>query len=239
VSDQGTHFVNDVVRRLTQHYAVVHQWSTVYYPQGNGLAESTNKTLQTILRKIVEANRTDWDRKLHSALWAYWTSYKTSIRSTQFRMAFVIVSSLRIQLAHKLNESESEHARVEQLLRLEEERIRSMEALEHEQRLRKAFVDRHLKRNEERFGKGKVVLLFQSRSGLMPGKLRLRWTGPYWIVNEESGTDRLGTLSGEVLPQWANGFCLKLYYEKLLPNPFLPTSGSGGMFEDVPTAIRK
>jgi hypothetical protein len=181
VSDQGTHFVNDVVHGLTQHYAVVHR-STVYYPRGNGLAESTNKTLQMILQKIVEANRTDWDRKLHSALWSYRTSYKTSIRSTPFRMAFglqavmpteFIVPSLRIQLEHKLNESESEHARVEQLLRLEEERIQSMEALEHEQQLRKAFVDRHRKRNEEHFGKGKAI---QSRSGLMPGKLRLQWT---------------------------------------------------------------
>jgi hypothetical protein len=44
-----------------------------------------------------------------------------------------IVPSLWIQLEHKLNESESEHAWVEQLLRLEEERIWSMEALEHEQ----------------------------------------------------------------------------------------------------------
>jgi hypothetical protein len=127
----------------------------VYYPQGNGLAESTNKTLQVILRKIVEANRTDWDRKLHSVLWAYRTSYKSSIRSIPFRMALgleavmpseFIVPSLRIQSEYKLNESESEHARVEQLLRLEEERIRSMEALEHEQRLRKAFVDRQRKR---------------------------------------------------------------------------------------------
>jgi hypothetical protein len=47
---------------------VVHRRSTVYYPQGNGLAESTNNTLQKILRKIVEANRTDWDCKLHSAV---------------------------------------------------------------------------------------------------------------------------------------------------------------------------
>jgi hypothetical protein len=54
-----------------------------------------------------------------------------------------IVPTLRIQLQHKLNESESEHAWVDQLLRLEEEQIRSMEALEHEQRLRKAFVDWH------------------------------------------------------------------------------------------------
>jgi hypothetical protein len=47
----------------------------------------------------------------------------------------LIMPSLRIQLEHKLNELESEHARVEQLQRLEEERIRSMEALELEQRL--------------------------------------------------------------------------------------------------------
>jgi transposase InsO family protein len=125
MSDQGAHFVNHVVRELTQHYVVVHRRSTVYYPQGNGLAESTNKTQQTVLRKIVEANTTDWDHKLHSALWAYRSSYKTSIRSTPFRMAFgleavmpseFIVLSLRIQVQHKLNKSESEHAQVAQLL---------------------------------------------------------------------------------------------------------------------------
>jgi hypothetical protein len=60
---------------------------------------------------------------------------------------------------------------VEKLLELEEDRIRSMEDLEHEQRLRKAFVDRHRKRNEQKFGVRKAVLLFQSRSGLTPGKL--------------------------------------------------------------------
>jgi hypothetical protein len=150
-----------------------------------------------------------------------------------------IVPSLRIQSEYKLNESESEHARVEQLLLLEEERIRRTEALEHEQRLRKVFVDRHRKRNEERFGKGKAILLFQSRSDLMPGKLRLRWTGLYWIVNEEGGTYQLGTLSGEVLPQWANGFCLKPYYGKLPHNPFRPTNGSGGMTEDDSAASKE
>jgi hypothetical protein len=77
-------------------------------------------------------------------------------------------------MEHKLNELESKHAQVVQLLRLEEEQVQSMEAFEHEQRLRKAFVDRHRKQNELRFGKGKVVLLFQSRSGLIPEKLRLR-----------------------------------------------------------------
>ena len=38
---------------LQKFYAVVHKRSTLYYPQANGLAESTNKTLQNILQKIV------------------------------------------------------------------------------------------------------------------------------------------------------------------------------------------
>ena len=45
-----------------------HKKSTPYYPQANGLVELTNKTLQKILKRIVNENRTDWDQKLHSAI---------------------------------------------------------------------------------------------------------------------------------------------------------------------------
>jgi hypothetical protein len=110
--------------------------------------------------------------------------------------------------------------------------------MEHEQRLWKAFVDRHRKRNEERFGIGKAVLLFQSQSGLMPGKLRLRWTGPYSIVKSENGMYQLGTLSGEVLPQWENGFRLKPYYGKMPANPFVSTEVSRQTSGDAPTNTR-
>ena len=68
ISDQGGHFLNNIIRQLTLHYAVVHKKSMPYYPQANGLAESTNKILQTILKKIMNENHTDWDDKLPSAL---------------------------------------------------------------------------------------------------------------------------------------------------------------------------
>ena len=74
VSGQGSHFINDIIVGLTSHYAGVHRQSRSYYPQVNGLTESTNKILQSILRKIVNKHRTDWDHKLQSALWAYRTS---------------------------------------------------------------------------------------------------------------------------------------------------------------------
>ena len=59
------------------------------------------------------------------------------------------------------------------------------------------------------FGEGKDVLVFQTRMGKMPGKLRFRWTGPYWRVAMKKGTFTLGTLAGEILPQKVNGFQLK------------------------------
>ena len=56
ISDQGGNFLGQVLESLTTIYAVVHKRNTPYYPQANRLAESTNKTLQNILRKIVNEN---------------------------------------------------------------------------------------------------------------------------------------------------------------------------------------
>ncbi len=45
VSDQGAEFLNQVIHELMQKHMIVHKKSTVYYPQANGQAESTNKIL--------------------------------------------------------------------------------------------------------------------------------------------------------------------------------------------------
>jgi hypothetical protein len=42
--------------------------SSNYYPQGNVLDESTNKTLIQILRKTIAANQRNWHIKLIDAL---------------------------------------------------------------------------------------------------------------------------------------------------------------------------
>ena len=49
-------------------YNVILSHSTTYHPQGNGLAESTNKTLIKILKKTTAKNQRDWDSKLKFAL---------------------------------------------------------------------------------------------------------------------------------------------------------------------------
>jgi transposase InsO family protein len=45
-------------------YAITLYHSSNYYPQGNGLVESTNKNLMNILKKVVGENKKSWDSKI-------------------------------------------------------------------------------------------------------------------------------------------------------------------------------
>ena len=84
-------------------------------------------------------NRTDWDQKLHNALWAYKSSYKAVIKSTPFPMAFGLeavmlvefqILMLRVQITKRLDEIQSERVTKEQLLVLEQSWLQAMCALE-------------------------------------------------------------------------------------------------------------
>ena len=51
IGDKGTPFVNSDVRKMLEFYQVKHYHSSPY-PQGNGQAEATNKTLIKIINKM-------------------------------------------------------------------------------------------------------------------------------------------------------------------------------------------
>ncbi len=59
VTNQSTHFINNVICYLTDHFIFRHTNSIVYYPQGNEQANSTNKVFSTLLTKLVNENQND------------------------------------------------------------------------------------------------------------------------------------------------------------------------------------
>jgi hypothetical protein len=56
VTDQSTHFINNVIKYLINHFIFKHISSIIYYLQGNGQVESTNKVFGTLLTKLVNEN---------------------------------------------------------------------------------------------------------------------------------------------------------------------------------------
>ena len=51
----------------------------------------------TVLTKILKQSRTDWEMKLHLALWAYRVAYKTAIGTTPFNLVYRLDAILPIE----------------------------------------------------------------------------------------------------------------------------------------------
>ncbi len=63
-SDNGSEFVNQVVKALVNLFSIEHRLSTAYHPSTNGLVERTNKEVGRILKKLVEGAYVVWDEWL-------------------------------------------------------------------------------------------------------------------------------------------------------------------------------
>ncbi|RVX14292.1 hypothetical protein CK203_011130 [Vitis vinifera] len=63
-------------------------YSTPRYPQSNGQAEATNKTLITALKKRLEQAKGKWVEELPGVLWAYRTTPRRPTGNTPFALAY-------------------------------------------------------------------------------------------------------------------------------------------------------
>ncbi|XP_026378771.1 uncharacterized protein LOC113273235 [Papaver somniferum] len=87
-SYNGTSFVNQTVMDLLDQYGIKFHTSTVYYPQGSGHAEATNKTLLRILSRMVYDHHRSWHEQLPLALWAYRISRRSSTGASSYSLVY-------------------------------------------------------------------------------------------------------------------------------------------------------
>ena len=71
-NDRGTHFVNELIQRLTKRFRVKHSLSLSYHLQSNGLIERFNKMLCEGIAKLAE-EVDQWDRFIQPVLFTYRT----------------------------------------------------------------------------------------------------------------------------------------------------------------------
>ena len=73
VSDNGQQFDSRVYRDFCQELKIKNLYSTTRYPQSNGQAESSNKTLLITLKNRLDSAKGKWVEELPGVLWAYST----------------------------------------------------------------------------------------------------------------------------------------------------------------------
>jgi hypothetical protein len=82
--------------------------STTYYPHGNGLAESSNKSLVNIIKNLLQDNKKSWHNKLVHALWANIITTKRSIGMSPYQLVYgmdvVFPTSLGVPVMKLLQE---------------------------------------------------------------------------------------------------------------------------------------
>ncbi|RVW95992.1 hypothetical protein CK203_027641 [Vitis vinifera] len=74
VTDNGPQFDSIAFRNFCSELNIRNSYSTPRYPQSNGQAEATNKTLITALKKRLEQAKGKWVEELPGVLWAYRTT---------------------------------------------------------------------------------------------------------------------------------------------------------------------
>eukprot|EP00253_Pinus_taeda_P029568 PITA_29568 len=68
IFDNSSYFYGNAMTAFALKRGFKLKYSANYYPQGNGLAESTNKNLIRIIKRIVDQNQKNWHKTLVNAL---------------------------------------------------------------------------------------------------------------------------------------------------------------------------
>ncbi|XP_057863758.2 uncharacterized protein LOC131071814 [Cryptomeria japonica] len=98
VTDNASNFSSSELSLFCYDHEISLAHASDYYPQGNGQAESSNKNLFNIMRKLVSENFRDWHKRLHEALWANRTSPKRAIGMSPFELVYGIGAQLSLPL---------------------------------------------------------------------------------------------------------------------------------------------
>ena len=106
--------------------------SSMYNALMNGLVEGFNKTLGSLLKKVVSKTKRDWHERIGGALWAYRTTFRTPTLATPYSLVYGVeavlplerqIPSLRIAIQKGLIGEENGKLRLQELEALDEKRL--------------------------------------------------------------------------------------------------------------------
>eukprot|EP00253_Pinus_taeda_P021200 PITA_21200 len=190
ITDNATSFKSKRMVEFCHKYHIILGHSTAYHPQGNGLVESSNKSLVNIIKKLLEINKKSWHKRLVNALWADRVSQKKSIGTSPFEHVYgvdtIFPTSLTAPVVKLLQEAGSEEdpmqRKLNQVVHLQQTRENVFKNTSKLQEKIKKIYDR--KEKVDKFQVDDVVLKWDERNEEKGkhGKFENLWKGPFKIA---------------------------------------------------------
>nr|CAN82844.1 hypothetical protein VITISV_005761 [Vitis vinifera] len=220
IADNGPQFDSIAFRNFCSELNIRNSYSTPRYPQSNGQAEATNKTLITTLKKRLEQAKGKWVEELPGVLWAYRTTPGRPTGNTPFALAYgmdvvipteIGLPTIRTDVA-KQNDANTELGRNLDWT----DEVRESAAIRMADYQQRASAHYNRKVKPRSFKNGTLVLrkVFENTTEMGVGKLYANWEGPYIVSKaSESGAYHLQKLDGTPLLRPWNVSNLKQYYQ--------------------------
>jgi transposase InsO family protein len=147
-TNNASPFRSEPLIKFCEQFGISLIHSTPYYPQGNGLAESSNKSLIKLIKRLLEDNKRAWDSKLKFALWVDRVTTKKSLGLSPFQLVYgievVFPTQLALPVVNLLQDYEGEPNHVLRIIHqmVEVQQIREQvldRAYNRQQKIKQAF----------------------------------------------------------------------------------------------------
>ena len=219
VSDNGSQFDSRVYRDFCQELKIKNLYSTPRYPQSNGQAEASNKTLPAALKKRLDSAKGKWVEELPGVLWAYRTTSRKPTGVSPFALTYGMEAFVPTEIGlptirKTVLESENAGSIVRELDTSDELwEAAAIRIASYQRRLANSYNKRVKPRV---FQPGDLVMwkVFENTTDPMAGKFQPNWEGPYVVTRSgESGSYAIDKTDGAPVPRMWNAMHLKRYYQ--------------------------
>ena len=222
VADHGKQFDCEAFKGFCGRLHIRLSLASVSYPQANGQAESSNRTILNGLKAKLEGAKGAWVEQLPSVLWAYRTTSRVSTGETPFNLVYGTDALIPVEIGFGSTrtvdftteqENLNSDALRENLDLLDEQREQACIRLEAYHRRVAGYYNARVKTRP--MGQGDLVLRKSAITNALreEGKLRANWEGPYRISSMLGPhTATLETLGGKKMPKTWNTNHLKFYF---------------------------
>ena len=174
-TDQGTHFINQVIKQLTEWFRIKNSILSAYHLQSNGLVERFNRTLCEGVAKVADTVL-DWDTLIQPISFAYHTK---KLRITN-AMPYELVYGKDVTMPM---DDHGDMTYMDKMIDIMEGVPQLRTNVKRAIKKAQSKIEEKFQNEETKFRKGELVLYYKKAEALHHNtKLEPKWKGPYQII---------------------------------------------------------